>query len=470
MPLADSVTRESSYFGRFARHALPTLIAMGAWGILPLVAAAQVAPLPDLTFHPTAYIPDDAPAQPAPNESPVDQSGMTFSSTGGSALYQRKCGRCHVLYSPNAYSAEAWPEIVRSMKTQAALSDREVRTLSSYLSEAAGRGGSGHGGGSQVIGPNFGGYLYTEYFQTPQQVKNFDLHYFALSVSGWANDKIHYYAEFELEHGGTGGSNTFIEEAYIDYWFCPQLAIKIGGMLTPFNRFDDFHDPLLNYAITRPQVAREIGVSAFKDVGVDLHGFFDLTCTTSVVFDAYAINGLGAGSNLRGSRHYRDNNSDLALGGRLRFIIHDDYELGISGYEGKWDDNSLYDVRMMGAHFMAHTSIADFYGEAHWAESENPAPYDKGRMTGYFVQASRLFCGKYRPTARYGLLDYFDPGNALGRSASKGDKDISELVLTWGYYPTPNVVFKFEYVFFMEGFHKTQVDDDQIGFQAAIKF
>ncbi len=278
-----TVTCKGSLLTRFGRHALLAHLAIGVCGLLPVMAEAQVTRLPaptpattlsssSLSLQPTAYIPDDAPPQSVVEEMADDQSGVSFSSTGGSALYQRKCGRCHVLYPASAYPAEAWPAIVRSMKTQSALTDREVNTLSAYLSEASASGVSA--GGSQVIGPNIGGYLYTEYFQTPQKVSNFDIHYFALSVSGWANDKIHYYGEFELEHGGTGGSNTFIEEAYIDYWFLPQVALKVGGMITPFNRFDDFHDPILNYAITRPQVAREIGVSAFKEDEINLETAF----------------------------------------------------------------------------------------------------------------------------------------------------------------------------------------------------
>ena len=119
---------------------------------------------------------------------------------------------------------------------------------------------------------------------------------------------------------------------------------------------------------------------------------------------------------------------------------------------------------------MAHTALADFYGEAAWATSENPAPTADGRMTGYFVQASRLIADRFRPTVRYGSLDYFDPGTALGRKAASGNKDLSELVLVLAFYPTPKVVFKFEYVFFMENFRIAEVDNDQFGFQAAVRY
>ena len=138
-------------------------------------------------------------------------------------------------------------------------------------------------------------------------------------MSGSASDRIDYFAEFELEHGGTGGNNTFVEQAYVDFWVTPSLGVKIGGILTPFNRFDELHDPISNFTISRPQVSREIGVSAWKDVGVVLHGFKNLNEDLSVFFDAYTINGLRDGSNLRGSRQYWDNNEDRAMGGNEDF-------------------------------------------------------------------------------------------------------------------------------------------------------
>ncbi len=392
------------------------------------------------------------------------------SSHVGAALYERKCSRCHALYNPGSYGAAEWPSIVRSMKSQAALSPDDINAISEYLVQAARESGANGGIFSGGQGPMIGGYLYTEYFQTPSKKSNFDIHYLTVSLSGWANDKIYYYGELELEHGGVGGNNTFVEQAYIDYWFCPNIAIKIGALLTPFNRFDEFHDPISNYTITRPQMAREIGVSAWKDVGVDLHGYFDAGECYSFVYDYYIINGLGAGDNLRGSRQYRDNNENLAHGGRLRMIYKSDLELGFSGYRGAWDDEGQLDLTMFGTHFMARTPIADFYGEFSWADSQNPLPTANGRISGYFVQASRLFCDRYRPTIRVGSLDYLDPGNLRGRDPADGNKDLREVVLAFAYYPTPKVAFKIEYAFFIEGSRKTTDANDQLGFQAAIRY
>jgi hypothetical protein len=392
--------------------------------------------------------------------------GGTLSAQDAETLYQEKCGRCHAPYAPESYAAEEWPGIVRSMRAQAALTSEEEQLLTAYLTELAEKEG---GSGGVAHGPTVGGYLYTEYFQDQEKAKNFDIHYLAVTLSGWAADNIQYFGEFELEHGGTGGNNTFVEQAYIDYWFTPGLALKIGAIITPFNRFDELHDPLSNFTISRPQVSREIGVSAWKDVGLVFHGFKNLNEDLSLFFDAYTINGLGDGSNLRGSRQYRDNNEDRALGGRVNLVFRDFLEVGASGYNGAWDDEGDYDLTLLGGYVQLRTPIADFWGEYSAGDSENPSPEAAGDMSGYFFQASRLFQDRFRPTIRFGALDYLDPGSQLGRDPGKGDKDLTETVFSFAYYPTSMVAFKAEFIVFSEG-RGEEMDNNLFGLQAAVRF
>jgi hypothetical protein len=392
--------------------------------------------------------------------------GAAFGNTtaqSGQALYEKKCGRCHVAYDPSEYTAETWPGLVRSMKAQAALTAAEMTEISDYLTTA------GAGAASAANGPIVGGYLYSEYFRTPETSKNFDIHYLTFSVTGWANENIQYFGEFELEHGGKG-DDVFVEQAYIDYWLLPTVAVKAGAILTPFNRFDDFHDPIGNYLVTRPQVSREIGGSAWKEVGVDVHGYLNITEAHAVTFDLYTINGLGSGSNLRGSRQYRDNNEKPAFGGRAGVLLGDMLELGGSVYHGEWDDSGDLALEIYGAHVLLNTPIIELYGEFAQAKSKNAGDVNDGDMWGYFVQASRLFHQKYRPTVRAGELDYEDAGELRGRDPAKGNKQLKELALGFAYYPVPKVAFKIEYSFFDEGDRVTSRDNDQLGLQAAVRY
>ena len=123
-------------------------------------------------------------------------SGARVAAQTGRHLYEQKCGRCHTVVEPDEYSAEEWPGVVRSMKAQAALSQQEYAGIVEYLVSSAGEEGGKSGGGRPVVG----GYLYSEYFQTEERTKNFDIHYLSL----YANDRIYYFGEFELEHTERG--------------------------------------------------------------------------------------------------------------------------------------------------------------------------------------------------------------------------------------------------------------------------
>lgn len=135
----------------------------------------------------------------------------------------------------------------------------------------------------------------------------------------------------------------------------------------------------------------------------------------------------------------------------MNLLFRDMVEVGGSVYNGAWDDDGVYDLTMFGGYLMIRTPIADFWGEYSDATTENPSPDGDGEMNGYLFQASRLFQEIFRPTVRIGALDYLDPGSQLGRDPRRGDKDLTEFVLSFAYYPTPKVALKAEYIFFGEG-------------------
>ena len=144
--------------------------------------------------------------------------------------------------------------------------------------------------------------------------------------------------------------------------------------------------------------------------------------------------------------------------------------MGASAYRGAWDDAGELGLTLLGAHVLARTPAVELYGEYARATSKNPTPSKNGSMSGFFIQASRLFGSRFRPTIRYGQLDYLDEGNTLGRSATKGDKDLREIALSVGYYPHQKVVFKAEYTAFDEGERVQNKANNQFGLQAAVRF
>ncbi len=203
----------------------------------------------------------------------------------GEKLYQIKCGRCHFPYVPQKYSAEQWKTIMTDMGPQSGLTEETEKLILDYLEQEAGEKEKGDLPSSPVLA----GYIYTEYFGGPAITNTFDNHYLNLSVTGRLHERVSYRAEFEFEHGGGDDNPPFIEWAYLDLWFMRNIGVRIGAILTPFNRFDDFHAPLENLLVTRPQMSREIGVSAWKEVGINLHGNFFASDRLYFNYDAYVV-------------------------------------------------------------------------------------------------------------------------------------------------------------------------------------
>ena len=382
----------------------------------------------------------------------------------GKELYELKCGRCHFAYAPQKYSTEEWKTIMADMGYQSGLTKDSEKLIIEYLATEAGKGLTGGLPTSPVVA----GYLYTEFFSGPAMTDTFDIHYLNLTISGRLHDRVSYRAEFEFEHGGGEEEPPFIEWAYLDVRLLRNTGVRVGAILTPFNRFDDFHAPLENFLVTRPQTSTEIGSSAWKEVGIDVHGYISLSRNLYLNYDAYLINGLGAGSRLRNSRQYRDNNDAKSLGFRLSGVFADRWEFGASYYRGMWDDEGQNALRMYGFHFLGKLSGFDLYAEYSNAVSENPLPLVSGEMDGYFVQLSYLFEKKIRPTIRYGTLDYLDPGNLLGRDPT--DFDGRTVAFGLNYYLTSAIVFKLEYDLIMEGDRKEPAENNILALQAAVRF
>ncbi len=375
----------------------------------------------------------------------------------GEKLYQLKCGRCHFAYNPEKYSPEEWKTIVNEMGPLSGLNEKTEQAILDYLTQEA----SEKEKGELPTSPVLAGYVYTEFFTSQGSTDTFDIHYLNVALAGRLHKRLSYHLEFEFEHGGGEAEPPFIEQAYMDVWLLRNMGIRIGAILTPFNRFDEFHGPLENSLVTRPQISREIGVSAWKEVGINLHGNIFIHDSFYLNYDAYVINGLGNGSRLRSSRQYRDNNDAKSFGFRLSSVITDRWEVGASYYRGAWDDDGNLNLSMYGFHLLGKIGAFNLFAEYARSTSENPIPVEEGKADGYFIQASYLIDGKFRPTVRYGTLDYFDEGNLLGRSPRDTNTKITALGLN--YYLTRAIVFKLEYDIIQDG-------DNLLALQAAARF
>ena len=59
--------------------------------------------------------------------------GVDLRHAEGLKLYEANCAKCHKLFDPSDYSAEAWKPIMVKMQIKAKISDAETAKIYAYL-------------------------------------------------------------------------------------------------------------------------------------------------------------------------------------------------------------------------------------------------------------------------------------------------------------------------------------------------
>lgn len=174
------------------------------------------------------------------------------------------------------------------------------------------------------------------------------------------DDKWLFNSEVELEHGGR---DTFLEFAYLDYAWRPELGFRFGHLLLPMGFVNELHEPTVFLGTNRPTLERvllpttwhENGAGVFGDVG-------------AFSYRSYLVNGMNAAgftaAGLRGGRQggIEAKAEDLAWVSKLEATPVEGLRLGGGAYLGK----SGQDLRFSGRDVDVSTRIYELHGEWRW--------------------------------------------------------------------------------------------------------
>ncbi len=321
------------------------------------------------------------------------------------------------------------------------------------------REGSGFG---QV---SIGGYADFEFQDFDNSNSLFDQHRWIINVGAELGDRLRFYSEYEIEHGGPNaaqGGEAKVEQAWIDYMIVEQFNIRAGALLVPFGRYNLYHDSDLNDLTQRPLVARDIIPSTWTESGAGFYGEFELGALEDWTFgyEAYVINGLDAGfsdtglGNARGSLE-SDNNNNKALVGRLVVSPMLGAEIGISGYNGAYNTVGD-DITGLGVDTLITLGKWELYTE--WASFNVDEPTDSdvaNDFDGYNVQLAYHFWFDVLNDSFLGR-DFDNPQFTIIGSVGEarisddgdtgtGDNKEQRYVLGFAYRPVESWVFKLSY-------------------------
>ena len=173
--------------------------------------------------------------------------------------------------------------------------------------------------------------------------------------------------------------------------FLPSQAftVRAGLFLVPFGQWNTASRPYETVLIRTPLNLEYLYPASWRDLGVLVHGQIGV-----LTYDGYVGNGLAEapeGGTIAYVQQFRNNNTDMAKGGRIGFVAGQSLQGGVSYYSGKYDDQNMRDLTMEGADFAWTTPQWEFHGEYTKALIENPQPYPRGETEGWHVWACMSF-------------------------------------------------------------------------------
>ena len=314
---------------------------------------------------------------------------------------------------------------------------------------------------------SLGGYADIEFENFQNRDSNFDQHRWIINLGAELGERLRFYSEYEIEHGGpdaSGGGEAKVEQAWIDYLISDWINFRAGALLVPFGRYNLYHDSDLQDLTDRPLVARRVIPTTWTESGVGFHGGFNPKLgeyeDLSLDYEVYVFNGLDDGFSDTGFRSATgslggDNNNSKSVAARLAISPFLGHESGLSGYHGKY--NKL-DDRISGAAFdwLSTFGPLELVGEYAYFDVDQPPATDIAEtLKGYYIQANYHFWPEFLDNtflkegfddpqltlvSRYGWVKIEDDSDA-----GVGDNEESRFTLGLNYRPVPSWVFKLEY-------------------------
>ncbi len=258
-----------------------------------------------------------------------------------------------------------------------------------------------------------------------------------------------------------------IEEAWVGIRPSAAFHLKLGFYLVPFGKYNTSNRPYQTRFIETPLPQAYLYPESWRDIGLLAEGR-----TGFLHYAAYVGNGLREGADLQAGQQVKDNNGDMAGGGRIGLFLSQSFEVGFSYYRGKYDNANKRNLSLQGADVSWETDSFLVLYEYSKADLDNPPGYSQGEAEGHYVLFS-LDLGDFSPWGSFQTFDYSDPFHGLGfvegMSAGSGiSYDRSRWAIGLVFFASANVLIKVEYDFNGKG--KVNLNNDVLFAQVALHF
>jgi hypothetical protein len=336
-----------------------------------------------------------------------------------------------------------------------------------------------------------GGYADIEFENFENSNSTFDQARFIINLGAQPHERLLFYSEYEIEHGGpnaadSGQGEAKVEQAWISYLINDMVNLRGGVILVPFGKFNLLHDSDIQDLTERPIVSRRLLSATWMESGFGAFGEFNIGETLGwellpdfyLNYESYIINGLDEDISDTGMRNAKgsissDANNNKAFVSRLGLGLNRNLELGLSSYLGRYGHsgsatrNGKDELIGLGTDINFKRGPFELVGDFAYLDFEDGALVDHDNdnaadevsapkyMQGFYIEPRYHFWLKFLDNtflgrgfknpnltllSRYDWVDIGDDGD-VGDGANKEKR----FTLGLNYRPTETWVFKMEY-------------------------
>lgn len=342
---------------------------------------------------------------------------------------------------------------IESLKFQLNQTDQKVEATGDALEEVAATKATSTGA-SWAERTHIGGYGELHYNNLEgtggaSDKDEMDFHRFVLFFGHEFNDRIRFFSELEVEHGGVEsdgsplGGEVELEQAYVEFDLNNRHRAKGGIFILPVGILNETHEPNTFYGVERNPVESNIIPSTWWAGGGALSGELG----SGFSYDAAVHEGLNTGASYtpRSGRQKTSNAnaSDLAYTARLKWTGMAGVEIG-GTFQHQTDITQGLDASAGSANlYELHTVISKgplglraLY--ARWdLDGSGPAAVGADEQLGWYIEPSFKLNDQWGVFARYNLWD-----NAAGDNT---DSEKTQIDVGVNFWPHPDVVLKADY-------------------------
>ncbi len=240
----------------------------------------------------------------------------------------------------------------------------------------------------------------------------FDAESLELVLSAQPHPRLGLFAELEFERaaavGGERGGEVLVEQAWASFRFTDWMSLRAGALLVPFGNVNVDHYAPTRDVISKPLVSYLVAPSDWTDNGLGLSGTVLLGGEWVLRYDTAVVAGLGEDVTALGTRAARqpfgtDNNNNKALVGRLGWKYGGAFELGMSGYDGAYDDAGQLALTGWALDAQAVLGPLRLTGEFDRMAAAQAVGPDT-QLEGWYVRATLDFATRWLRSGRHGAL------------------------------------------------------------------